>query len=390
MYTLGVYFSLSLFSYVFAKQYSIEEYLKTVEGKNPEINYYRKEYESVKAKIPRSYLPENPSLEIEKMYIGTEYETSWYISQFFENPLRLSKYKKSSILEYDISEYKYESIKNKILAEVEATYYEYVFILNKKKIFFEMLNSLNTILLISKSGAKGDSLDILKTELEYSMVLKELNQTETQERIFMAKLASYSGDYNISFSTQIFEDITFDYDKDKFFHMLKSNPAIVELQKEAELAEVNFSISKMSYMPNFMVGYRKRIRPSSYDIILGLELPLFFNKNKSYIEENKLKKEASIENYNKKLLEKEYFLKEIVLNLENYYGLYRYYKEVLLKKSDVEFNLSLSYYQRGAINIEDLMKSFRRYLEIKIDYYNYLTNFYKERARLKEIVGREL
>jgi len=390
IYTIGVYFLFGFFSLVFAKQYVIEEYLKIVEEKNSEINYYRKICQSFKAKISRSYIPQNPSLEIEKMYIGKDEEESWYISQVFENPFKLSKYKKNSILEYDISEFQYESIKNKILAEVEMAYYDYVFILNKRKAFSEMLNILNTVLSISKSVSDSDTLDILKTELEYSMLLKELKEMENQEKIYLAKLSSYSEDYDIAFSSEISHDIDFNYNKDSFFSEIISNPDIKISQKESQLADVSLSISKLSYIPNFMIGYRKRLNPSSYDIILGLEIPLFFNKNRSYIDENKLQKEASLENYRKNLVEKKYLLRETLLNLENYYNLFRYCKEVLLKKSDTEFNLSLSSYSRGKLNIEDLMKSFKRYLEIKIDYYNYLTNFYKERARLKEIVGGKL
>lgn len=390
IYTIGVYFLFGFFSLVFAKQYVIEEYLKIVEEKNSEINYYRKICQSFKAKISRSYLLQNPSLEIEKMYIGKDQEESWYISQIFENPLRLSKYKKNSILEYDISRYRYESIKNKILAEVEMVYYDYIFILNKKKIFSEILDVLNTLLMILKNAPDSNSLDILKTELEYSMILKDLKEIEVQEKIYLTKLASYSGDYDVTFSSEVTQDIEVDYDKDRFFLDVGSNPDIQMSQKEVQLADVDLSISKISYIPNFMIGYRKRIRPSSYDIILGLDIPLFLNKNRSYIEENKLQKEAAMEGYKKNLLEKEYLLREIIFNLDNYYNLFHYYKEILLTKSEAEFNLSLSYYQKGEKSIEDLMKSFKRYLEIKIGYYNYLTNFYKERAKLKEIIGRKL
>lgn len=390
IYILGV--SLTIISLLpsFSLEMSIDDYLSYVENKNTEINYYKTVSASLEYKIKTAYIPQNPSLELERMYVGNSEEKSFYIKQNLVNPLKSGMYKKNAKLDYESYLLEYETIRNKILAEAEIVYYDYLFVLKKKKALSDISAVADSVISVSKYQPQKSSLEILRAETEYSDINKRLKELETQEKLLLNKLRSFTGDYEISLSTDIAENIFSNYDKKNLISKLFLNPEILKAKKDEEILNVALKISKTSYLPDFMIGYRKRTIPSSYDIILGIDLPIFFNKNAAQIKEARLIKEAYSYEYKKKFTEKEYMLNKILLNLENYTDLFYYHKNVLLPKSNAEFNLSLSLYQKGEADISQVTESLKRNLEIKIDYYKYLFEFYKTKTELKELLGRKL
>ncbi|MEW5950513.1 MAG: TolC family protein [Elusimicrobia bacterium] len=390
IYILGVFLIAATISPALSSEISIDDYLSLIENQNAEINYYKTISVSLEYKFKTAYIPQNPSLELERMYIGNSEEKSFYIKQNLINPLKSNMYKKNAKLDYDSYRLEYETIRNKILTEAENVYYDYLFLLNEKKTLSDLSAVADSVVSASKYQTKKSSLDILSAETEYSDIIKRLKEIETQEKLLLNKLRSFTGDYEINFSTYISENIRSDYDKKDLISKLSLNPEILKAKKDEEIFNIALKISKMSYFPDFMIGYRKRTLPQSYDIILGMDLPIFFNKNAAQIREARLIKESYSYAYKKKFAEKEYMLNKILLNLENYINLFYYHKDVLLPKSNAEFNLSIALYQKGEADISQVTNSLKRNLEIKIDYYEYLFEFYKTKAELKELLGRKL
>ncbi|GAB4032842.1 MAG: hypothetical protein Fur0012_11870 [Elusimicrobiota bacterium] len=367
--------------------------MKEVESRNPEIGFMINQKEGVHSKITRSYMPLNPSLEFERMDIGGMEEKSFYIKQSFENPLKLNLYKNLSVSDYRISDYEYQSVKNRILRESEVLYYEYLFVLKKRAIYLKMLELVDMISSIAKSRyvSNPEAKDILKAEIEYSQINEELKVLALKEHNLIDELRSYAGGYSVFLSSLAFQKPDFNYEYDKLVSRLNLNPELLYAKTIIENQKLNIKLAGYRYLPDFMLGYRKRYDGSdSHDIIIGFEVPIFFNKNRSYVLESEFLKKAYEKKYEAIRLDKEFLLKKYFLESKTNYELLNYYLSVLIPKSEADLNITISSYQKGDGDISEVLYSFEKYLEIQMKYWVYFFDFYKSMAFLNEVVGRSL
>lgn len=392
LYYIGVCLSVSSLS-LFAEMDGLSEYLKEVDNRNPEINFAINQKEGVHSRIARSYVPQNPTVEFERMDIGAMEEKSFYIKQSFENPLKLNLYKNLSLLDYRISDYEYQSVRNRILREAEVLYYEYLFVLKKKEIYLKTVELADMISSIAKSryvSNPGDK-DIFKAEIKYSQINEELKVLLLKEQNLIDELVSYAGGYGVLVSSIAIQNPAFDYNYDKLVSKLDLNPEILYKKAIIENRELNIKLAGYAYLPDFMLGYRKRYEGvNSYDIMIGFEVPIFLNKNRSYVLESKFLKKAYDEKYRKIRLEKEFLFKKYFLESKTNYELLNYYLGVLIPKAKADLDITISSYQKGDADINEVLYSFNDYLEIQTRYYEYFFAFYKSTAFLNEIVGRSL
>lgn len=392
LYCIWVYLAVSS-SPLFSEIAGIGEYLKEVESRNPEIGFMINQKEGVHSKITRSYMPLNPSLEFERMDIGGMEEKSFYIKQSFENPLKLNLYKNLSVSDYRISDYEYQSVKNRILRESEVLYYEYLFVLKKRAIYLKMLELVDMISSIAKSRyvSNPEAKDILKAEIEYSQINEELKVLALKEHNLIDELRSYAGGYSVFLSSLAFQKPDFNYEYDKLVSRLNLNPELLYAKTIIENQKLNIKLAGYRYLPDFMLGYRKRYDGSdSHDIIIGFEVPIFFNKNRSYVLESEFLKKAYEKKYEAIRLDKEFLLKKYFLESKTNYELLNYYLSVLIPKSEADLNITISSYQKGDGDISEVLYSFEKYLEIQMKYWVYFFDFYKSMAFLNEVVGRSL
>lgn len=377
----------------YAQVVDLNMYKKMVEQNNKYISASKSMSEAIRYDTLYYYLPSNPVIDIENMYIGLMSEKSIFLKQNIENPIKIKINKKLVFANYNFSKYQYEYTKNRILKESETLFYEYLYITKKKEILNEMLVFLKELFLIYQSYYKTGSVlldDILKIDLKQFDLDKAIKELELEEKKILLNLRFYANNYEISFSTYFEEEISFNYDEDNIISRINLNSEVLMLKTNIELADLNYRISKILFFPEFMIGYRKRFESKSYDLMFGFEIPLFITKNKAGINKKLKEKESAFDTYTSVLSEKINYAKEVLYKLKTYYEIVYLYKYNILPKAYSQLELVRSKYKIGVVEINEVLDVFDDYLKLKNDYYYYLFEFYKSKAILAELVGGNL
>ncbi|PIS47745.1 MAG: hypothetical protein COT17_01860 [Elusimicrobia bacterium CG08_land_8_20_14_0_20_51_18] len=370
------------------------DFIKKVERENPEINSAKRFYEAQTAKISQSSLPPDPSLEFEKMNVGGSEERSFYIKQELPNPLKLSSSRKTAGKNSDYYGFLYISVKNEILTKAKNAFYDYSLAAQHEKIYAEMLSLLDNISKISEANYATGGIkapDALKINIEYSKMKNLLGIAKYRKEKTGELLNSFTGDEGAPPEPEVTEELSPASDFEELnSSLLKNNPEIRLEAANLEKSELELKSAGYSRYPDFMLGYRKRFYSEmngTYDIVLGITLPLFFNKNKAFIDEVKSLKEAARERYNYSVFSNSYALKESFIDLKSAYESARLYKEIILPQSEESVENSLSYYQTGQAGVIDVLDSAKTYLDARLSYYERLADYHKSKAALKRATG---
>ncbi len=392
IYSWGVYLILTLTLY--SQSISLAEYLEKVKLNNPEILSFKKQYEASLNTISYFYLLKDPLIEFEKMNTGNMPEKSFYIKQEIENPLKLKYNYNIKEKEYKYLKANYEKKKNQILTLAKLSYYQYLHLLKQKEIYEKILLNIELIIESLKSDyliSKTSLNDIMKLELKYSEIKNEINIIDSKEKVEFFLSNMFIGGENYSFDTYVDENPVFDNNFSAFLEELDNNPELLSKKIEIQKAELEYKLSKAYYYPDLMFGYKKRYEnASSYDIMVGFSLPIFLNKNKSYKNEKEKILESLKKEYEAKYLETRYLLEKYFRQTERNYQSFKYYKDVVLNKSNALFELSLSSYKSGNTNLIEVLYAIDENIKVKLKYYEYLFEFYKSKALLDEVCGRVL
>ncbi len=381
---------------LYSKEMPLSEYLSAVSEKNPRIISAGKAYEGADFAIRYSYALKNPTIEFERMYTGDMNEKSFYLKQEIENPARLRRLYGASKAFYEIKKLEYEKTKNDIVTEAEISYYDYLYISRKKDIYRDILSALDLLIENLKASYSAGSIrlkDISALELKRMEVKNEISLMENEEDIYRKKLMSFADNYTpLELSKKIDEQVSLSISFEEMKSVLKEkNLSVLAKKKEIEISEFEYGVSKTSYYPDFMFGYRKRYQNSnSYDLMLGFSLPVFANKNSSRIKEKEKMLESARKEFENILLEEEFKAEKYFLLAKANMNSSDYYRSAVIPAASLNLDLNIAAYNAGSVSIKDVIYSIDEKLKIELKYYEYIIEFHKAKAGLNGALGRSL
>src|SRR3990172_3467834 len=176
---------------------SLKEVLKEVTNKNPEILASKKMWEAKKASVPSSWSLENPMLGIMYEDIPNNFNLSqsefkrYTIQQNIPFPSKLLSQRKVAANERNSFEQEYKETVRKVLTEVKNTYYQYYFSLKNMEVLHhhvEILNNFSKITQTQYMVGKASQPDVLKIQVELSLMNNELLETDQRLAINVAQL----------------------------------------------------------------------------------------------------------------------------------------------------------------------------------------------------------
>ncbi len=127
----------------------------------------------------------------------------------------------------------------------------------------------------------------------------------------------------------------------------------------------------------------------TYDVSLGLTMPLWFAKQSGMTREARAERDMSAAEYeaarNAVLLE----LKEITVKLDYYRRLMDLYGGTVLPQAEASLKASEAAYQAGKTDFLDLVDATRTLLETKREYYEYSAACASWLGRLESLTAME-
>ena len=389
-----------------APHLNLKAYLNEVRNNNPEITAVSALSKAYSYKVKQAWLPEDPKIEFERMYadgaLGSgAAERNILIRQEFRNPYKMHLQKSAAAAESNYYAGQKEDKINRTLAEAKNAYYEYALAWHHELVYTENLELAKKLSRIAETRYainQGSQSDAIKAQVELSKAMNMVITAQQEKETTAARVNNLRGKPP---GTQLAEPEPFVINSSTFNYtaleatVLAKNPYLAAMAARLKTTEKKLSLARAEYAPDFMLSWRRRASDDAamngtYDVSLGLTLPLWFTKQSAMGREAGAERDMSAAEFeaakNTVLLE----LKTITVKLDYYRRLTDLYGNTVLPQAEVSLKASEAAYQAGKTDFLDLVDANRTLLETKREYYEYAAAYATWLGSLESLTGESI
>jgi cobalt-zinc-cadmium efflux system outer membrane protein len=377
--------------------------------KNPGIHSALRQVEALRHRVPQAQTLPDPTVSVGWAGNITPFsvqsgDPSSYrgisASQFFPYPGKLKLRGEVADREAEAAWWDYEARRRDVVAGVKTAYYDYFYygkaseITQKDK---DLLQKLSSIAEARYRVGKGVQQDVLKSQVEISLLEQRLTVFEQLRKTAQARL-----------NTLLFRDPEAalppppSFEPAKLSHSLDELYALSReqdtgLQREQRMIERNryaVNLAQKDYRPDFSVGYMYQQRPDMPDMhgfTVTANIPIFYRtKQREAVREQTeqlASAQSSKENRQTELL---FAVKEQYLQAKSSENLMKLYSQAVVPQSSLALESSMASYQVGTVDFLSILTNFTIVLDYEVSYYRELANYQMALARLEPLVGVEL
>ena len=384
---------------------SLAEVLSEVREKNPDLKAAKAVSEVYKSRIKQAYILKDPVIEFERMYtpsgksfLNNAGERNISVSQEIDNPYKLLLRKNVAKDEHTFYTALYETKERELTAKAKALFYEYYIASRAEQIYNETVDVLRGFSKIAEakySVGKASQSDAIKAQVELSRTLNMLVTVKQEKETAKAMLNALMDRDTLAALPEPAElepaQTGADYEKLRAT-AIAANPGLKAYSIKVNQAERRLSLSKAEYLPDFMLLYRKRKAPGSemnntYDIALGLTVPLWFSKQKAMVKEAGAEREMAQAEYKAARNELASDLREADIKAGSSLRLVELYRGSVIPQAEEALKIAQSGYQAEKADFMDLLDAQRTLLDFRMDYYRYVVDYRTWLARVEQLSG---
>ena len=390
---------------------NLKEIIQETLQNNPQIKAAYKKYEAAQARVKLLYSLADPKFEYgyDKIYADmdavmrgkTGPMRTYAIEQEIPFPTKLFLRRGAAEKEAQALKQDYEEKKNEIIQKVKEAYY--IISLSNKQIQITedtkiLLDGLIKTLSNRYAVGSASKQEVLKAQAEYAKLDNQdilLFQKKRIAQSMLKALLNRPQDSALDEPPTISEARAFKIEQNKILSLSKKNrPELKSAQAEIKKSEINYSLAKQEYLPDFMFKYQREQRENStgdWAAMLGVTIPLWFwEKQAPMVKEAKKEAESMQALYqdleNMALYEAEAALSKVEAGEK----LAKLYETSFLPQAEAAYKAVSIGFEAGKNNFLDLLDSERMLLEFKLDYAMTLADLEIAYAELERVVGVEL
>ena len=377
---------------------------------NPQIQAAKQRYQAALARVRLLRTLEDPKLEFEYdkitasmdnlMNNNTKPMRTLAISQEFPFPTKLFLRKQSAQKEAYSYEQEYKETERKVVKNLKESYFQLFLIDKKNNLTHENLSLLSQFIEIANKKYavnKASQQDSLKAQVEYSKLSNQLVLLEQETKIAQSMLNSL---LNRSLDTEIdnveeSSNKALELDEQVILKSAKENrPELKSFQEMVRKTQIDYSLAKQEYLPDFMVKYKREVnssRPDSWAVMLGVTVPLWFwEKQDSFVKEA---------HANVGVVKAEYQAEEnlVLFEVRSSYvrfdaakKLVKIYETGVLPQAQASLETARRGYETDTLSFLDLLDSVRTLRKFQMEYFESLANLEIALADLERSVGIDL
>ncbi|MBI1746751.1 MAG: TolC family protein [Acidobacteria bacterium] len=375
---------------------------------NPEIQAARKKYEAIRTRpTQESSLPEptvgfmsnNMGNPLPFTTIGRDPQSNVgiFLSQEIPYPGKL-KLKGDTVKKESDSEWQnYLGSRLSVIARLKVAYYDLSYfykaidVTNKNK---DLLEKLAKIVEANYEVGKGIQQDLLKAQVEISLLTVRLAQLEQKKNSVIAQINSLlnrSPDSPLG-RPAAFEKATLTYTFAELSRMAGQNSPMVKSRTELiQRNSLALDLARRQYYPDFMISgsYGNSGRLSDmWQIRFDMKIPLYFWRKQRYGVEEAIHSLMQVKK------EYETTTQMISFNVKDQYlqavtseRLLNLYARRIIPQTTLTLESSLASYEVSKVDFLTLLNNFISVLTYELSYYEELANFQKALARMEEWVA---
>lgn len=372
---------------------TLDSLIKEAKERNPEIKSAHEKWLVEKSKITSSKAPPDPRVGAS---IGSPDMKSLSFSQAYPFPGKLSLRGKVAKETGDLYQQIYKAKKLEIIFKLTKSYYELFYIYKALQIYNENTELIKHFSKVAEQRygvGKTKLIAVLRAQIELSKYLNMLLTLEQDKETIQADINTLINqppetplgtpaepkDYKpIKLTLKEIEDLA----KEK-------RPELMARKEDIERSERLLSLSKMSYLPDFMGTYKHKWQGdmANYEVMLSLSVPLYFWKQNSWVKEKSYNLDRAKSDHETVKNITLYQVKAFYVKVDTAQRLVKLYRTTIIPQAEQALKVAEIAYQGEEINFLDFIDIQRSLLSFKLEYYQYVYEYEKYLAGLERIVG---
>ncbi len=294
----------------------------------------------------------------------------------------------------------YEAICRRVTADIKAAYYDYFYFdkaiqaTNQNK---ELLEKLSKIAEAQYRVGKAMQQDVLRSQVEISMLLEKSTELEQQRATAQARINAYlqqSPEIPLAPAAEV-EPRAISYSLDELYGLsLRNDTAADRAQKMIERSQLGVTLAEKQYRPDIGVSYMYQQRTAQQDmhgVTVSVNIPVFYKtkQRQAVIEATEDVVSAGKMRENR-LNEVRFELKQQYLAAKAAERLMSIYSKAIVPQSSLALESSMSGYQVGKVDFLSLIANFTTVLNYQTDYYRQLADYLTAIARMESLTGVDI
>lgn len=386
----------------------VEEALRV----NPSIQAARQNWQaSTKRPSQVSSLP-NPELNFGSMTspnpipittVGED-PLSWVTFMFMQKipwPGKLGLRGDIAETEAEQSSRSYEAVTLQVARQVKESYFNLYYIDRATSIlnrYRDLLDKFSRIVEARYAVGEGIQADVLRAQVEISLILERLELLEERREVAQARINSLlnrSPDVPVPqvepIDLQDIVEIPFSLER-MYLMAREANPEIQREDLEIQKASLGLDLAKKELFPNFNVSGTYFLRsgpfPNMYEYRVGLELPLYFwRKERLGVEENVEELARARHGYQSRLQDVTFRIKDSYIGARTSRRLIDLYRGGIIPQATAALDSALSAYEVGSVDFLTLVENALTILNYELQYHEEIRDYYRNLVSLEEVLA---
>ena len=199
-----------------------------------------------------------------------------------------------------------------------------------------------------------------------------------------------------------FKDTPFQYTIDELYVLAADNYEELKIAGlRVEKSELEHRFSQYKYRPDFRVGLNYTVigdppmsvedaGQDAYGVTFGMNIPLWFKKNRAAVEEAGIGREKSLIEKHAVLKELQNDVKRVYFDLTSSESIVRLYGDSLIPEAKESLEFAEARYKSGEEMLGRLLETQSMWLNFRLVYYRAASDYLKAAAELERLTGREI
>jgi len=294
----------------------------------------------------------------------------------------------------------YEAVRRRVAAEVKAAYYDYFYFDKAIQAATEnktLLEKLSKIAEARYRVGKAMQQDVLRSQVEISLLLEKLTVLEQQRATAQARINAFlvrSPESPLPPAAEV-QPATLHYSLEQLYALAAANDtAVLRDEKMIDRSHLGVALAQRQYRPDIGVAYMYQQRADQSDmngLTLSVSIPIFYKtKQRQAVAEAAEDLISTQKMRDNRLNEVRFELKQQYLAAQASERLMSLYSKGVVPQSSLALESSLAAYQVGNIDFLSLLANFTTLLNYETDYYRQLADDQTAIARMESLTGVDL
>ena len=322
------------------------------------------------------------------------------VSEQFPYPGKLKLRGEIASKEAEAAQADYEAIRRRVSAEVKAAYYDYFYYdqaIQTTERNKELLEKLSKIAEARYRVGKAMQADVLRSQVEISLLIEKLTVLEQQRATAQARLnvsMVRSPESPLPPAAEV-QPAALRYSLDELYALAAANDtSVLQNKTMVEKGQLGVALAQREYRPDIGVSYMYQQRsalPDMNGITVSVNIPVFYKSKQrqgvAEATETLLSAEKMRDN---RLNEVRFELKQQYLGAKASERLLTLYSKGVVPQSSLALESSMASYQVGSVDFLSLLANFTTLLDYEMDYYLQLADYQTALARIEVLTGSDV